>query len=473
MTDSRSLAGGPGRRREFFKILSLASPLAAAQIAQMLMNLTDSVVMGRIDVNSLAAGSLGGNVAFMMIVMAQGLVMSIQPLIAQARGAGDGAVAGRTLAASTLIALVASVPMVLTLTQIDRILIAIGEPQIIADLTLRYEMAFIWAVPAAMLLAVARNYLIAIERPRVTMVVTVIACLGNGVLAWALVFGHLGLPALGLTGSGYATALVWWGSSLALIGYSWYAGLIPTSLFHLTIAEIRTGIAAVMKIGWPISGILIVECSLFVGSSLLMGRFGAAALAAHQICLGIVSLVFMVPLAVGQAATVRVGFHIGAGNPALARSSGFMALAAGVGFMALSAACLVLFVEPVFSLYLDAGDPQRAAVLEIGGQLILVAAAFQLFDGAQVVASGALRGIKDTRAAMVAGIIGYWGLGMPLGAGLAFGLEFGPVGLWWGFAAGLAATSLLLTFRFRHRAAQLVAAHDAKRTIGGALSEVA
>jgi MATE family multidrug resistance protein len=457
MTDSRSPAGEPGRRGEFFKILSLALPLAAAQVAQMVMNLTDSVVMGRIDVDSLAAGSLGGNVAFMMIIVGQGLIMSIQPLVAQARGAGDPSVTGRVLAGSVTIGLLASIPIVVVLTRIDHILILIGEPPAIAALTLRFEQAFAWAVPAAMLLAVARNYLIAIERPRVTMIVTALACPANGLLAWALVFGHLGLPALGLAGSGYATAIVWWGWAIALIGYAFFAELVRPPLFHLTSAEIGSGMRSVLKVGWPIAGVMIVEVGLFAASSLLMGRFGSTALAAHQICLGIASLVFMVPLAIGQAATVRVGYHIGAGRLAAARTAGFLALAIGVFFTAFSAAGLVLFNEPVFSLYLDAADPQREAVLAIGAKMFMVAAAFQLFDGAQTIASGALRGLKDTRAAMIAGTIGYWGLGMPLGAGLAFGAGVGPIGLWWGFAGGLGLTAVLLTLRFHRRTRHLIA----------------
>lgn len=457
VTDSRLTDGGPSLRGEFFKILALASPLAAAQIAQMLMNLTDSVVMGRIDVDSLAAGSLGGNFSFMLIIMVQGLTMSIQPLIAQARGAGDTGIASRTIVAGLLVAIVASVPLIVVLTQIDHVLLALGEPEPIARLTLRYVLAFAWAVPPSLLLAVVRNYLLAIERPRSTMIMTVIACLANGVLAWALVFGHLGLPAFGLAGSGYATAIVWWLSLAALIGYAARAQLIPAGIFALSAKEIRIGLAAVLKIGWPIAGVMIVEVGLFAASSLLMGYFGAVALAAHQICLGITSLTFMVPLSIGQAATVRVGFHIGAGSPVHARAAGFMALAMGIAFTFFSAAALVLCTDPVFSLYLDANDPQRDAVLAIGGPLILVAAAFQLFDGTQAVASGALRGLKDSRAAMIAGIIGYWVLGMPIGVGLAFGLTLGPVGLWWGFAGGLAATAILLTLRFRHKINQLVA----------------
>ncbi len=458
MKDSRLPAGGPSRRQEFFRILSLAAPLAAAQIAQMLMNLTDSVVMGRIDVDSLAAGSLGGNFSFMMIILVQGLIISIQPLVAQARGAGDAAVvAGRTVAAGLVVALAASVPLILVLTQIDRVLIALGEPERIARLTLRYELAFAWAVPPSLLLAAVRNYLLAIERPHATMVVTVVACLANGVLAWALVFGHLGLPALGLAGSGYATAVVWWVSLLALVGYAAHARLIPAGLAVLSARELRIGLAAVLKTGWPIAGIMLVEVGLFATSSLLMGYFGAVALAAHQICLGLISLVFMVPLAIGQAATVRVGFHAGAGAFAHARNAGLMALAMAIGFMFFSASGLVLCANSVFSLFLDAADPQRDTVLAIGGPMILVAAAFQLFDGVQAVASGALRGLKDSRAAMIAGVIGYWGLGMPIGVGLAFGLDFGPIGLWWGFAGGLGATALMLTWRFRHKINRLIA----------------
>ncbi|PKU23291.1 MATE family efflux transporter [Telmatospirillum siberiense] len=465
MMDSRLAAGGPGRRREFFRILSLAAPLAAAQIAQMVMNLTDSVVMGRIDVDSLAAGSLGGNLSFMMIIMVQGLTMSIQPLVAQARGSGDVSSAGRVIAAGLLISLVASVPLIAVLTQIDHILIAMGEPETIARLTLRYELAFVWAIPPSLLLAVVRNYLMAIERPRPTMIVTVAACLANGVLAWALVFGHLGLPALGLAGSGYATAIVWWASLVVLIAYAGRARLIPPGMAALTGWEIRAGVSAVLRIGWPIAGVMMVEVGLFAGSALLMGHFGPVALAAHQICLGIISLTFMVPLSIGQATTVRVGFHIGAGFPVRARDAGFMALGMGLAFTVFSSAALVLCSHAVFSLYLDANDPQRDAVLAIGVHLILVAAAFQLFDGAQAIASGALRGLKDSRAAMVAGLVGYWVLGMPIGIGLAFGLDFGPIGLWWGFAGGLAATAVLLILRFRHKIDRLIIKHP-ERMLG-------
>jgi MATE family multidrug resistance protein len=189
-----------------------------------------------------------------------------------------------------------------------------------------------------------------------------------------------------------------------------------------------------------------------------MGRFGPVALAAHQICLGIASLTFMVPLAIGQAATVRIGFHVGAGALERARRTGFTALVLGIAFMSVMSAGIWFFGQAVFSLYLDPADPQFDEVLALGTQLLAMAALFQVFDGAQVVAACALRGLKDMRASLLAAALGYWGLGLPIGIGFAFGLGYGPIGLWWGFVGGLVVVSVLLSWRFHRRTAQMIAA---------------
>jgi multidrug resistance protein, MATE family len=457
MDGSRTQIGRPSWRRELIDILFLAAPLATAQMAQMAMGITDTIMMGRVSSDALAAGGLGANVAFMLLIVAQGLVSAIQPIVAQGRGAADHTGFGRVLAAGLLLSLLAAVPIILVITHIDALLDTIAEPHQIAVLALQYETAFAWGVPAGLLQFALRNYLSAMERPRVIMVVVMIACVVNLGLNWVLVFGHLGMPALGLTGSGYATSITWWGM---LAGFAFHlrrAGLLPTDLFRPGWAALGQGIAALGKLGWPIAGIYLVEVGLFSVSSLLMGWFGPVALAAHQICLNIASFTFMVPLAIGQAATVRVGFYVGGGALDRARVAGFAAIALGIGFMMVMAATITTLSHPIFYLYLDADDPQLGAVLALGGRLIVIAALFQMFDGAQVVAAGALRGLKDTRAALIAGAIGYWGLGMPIGAGLAFGLGFGPIGLWWGFVGGLVAVSILLTRRFGQRTARLIA----------------
>ena len=444
-----------GWRRELGEILQIAGPLAGAQLAYMLMGVTDSVMMGRISTDSLAAGGVGASFAFMMIYLAMGLLQAIQPVVAQGRGAGDHSGFTRILAAGLVTALICAVPILAVLLGVERIFLAIGEPPVIAHLSWIYVTAFAWAVPAWLCNTALRNYLVALGRTRVIMFTSGTGCLANLVLNWALIFGHLGLPALGLAGSGYATSIVGWSMTMALFAYAIICRLLPHGMLRLTARELGTGLREIWWLGLPIAAMWSVETLLFSGSSLLMGRFGPVALAAHQICINLCSLTYMVPFAISSAATVRVGFQVGADEPRLARIAGFSALALGVSFMAAAAVAICLFSRPIFRLYLDVDDPSFAEVEAIGIKLLLLAALFEVFDGTQVVAAGALRGLRDVRLPLIAGIIGYWVLGFPIGAGLAFGAGLGPVGLWWGFAAGLIVTAFLLSTRFVRLSAQM------------------
>ena len=442
---------------ELSHLLALAVPLAVSQVGLIAMNVTDSVMMGRISAEALAAGGLAGTVAFSMLIFTQGLLMALQPILAQARGAADLGAVPRVLAATFAMALICSVPIILLLLFVDKALILAGTELPLAGMALDYEKGFVWAVPAALWQMTCRYYLSALERPRIILIATLSACLANVLFNWILIYGHLGMPAFGLRGSAYATALSCWGMALSMTIYAARCKLLPEGLIRVTLAELGHGIAELFRIGWPIACTIIAEMGLFSVSTVLMGRFGPVPLAAHQICLGISSLTFMVPMAIGQASTVRVGFHIGAGQPHLARQAGFLSLALGVGFMALSATALKLFSGPVIQLYLDSRDPEIGAVLEVGRQMITLAAIFQLFDGAQTVGSGSLRGLRDTHVAMLFALSGYWGLGLPLGVLLAFFLDFGPTGLWWGFVAGLAAVAMLMTGRFALKSSRLIA----------------
>jgi MATE family multidrug resistance protein len=470
MTGIPTTSGRPSRRRELAEILVLALPLAGAQVATMLMNITDSVMLGHLSSDALAAGGLGANVAFMLIILIQGVQGGMPPLIAQARGAGDHAPIGRAVWGGLITGAVAVVPIMLLLAKVDVFLRLIGEPEAIVRSVLVYERAFIWSIPGSVLVGASRYFLSAMERPRITMIVAFCGVASNVLLNWVLIFGHLGLPALGLAGSGYATSISW---TLMALGYAAYIGwqhLLPRDFWRIAWADRRQGVAAVFKLGWPIAGIYAVEVGLFSVSSLLVGRFGPVAVAAHQICLSVSALTFMVPLAISQAATVRVGFHMGAGAVVRARLAGFTAIGMGVGFMACMAGVLAFGRHLVFAFYLDAGDPNYAAVVSLGMTLLAVACVFQTFDGAQVVAAGALRGIKDTRVPMLLGALGYWGLGMTIGAGLAFGFGWGPVGLWWGFVCGLVTMSTLLSLRFRGLMGRYVAI-QALHHLPGALPE--
>ncbi len=445
-------------RIELSQLLALAVPLAVSQVWLIAMNVTDSVMMGRLSAESLAAGGLAGTVAFSMLIFTQGLLMALQPILAQYRGAGDLAAVPRVVAATFAMALICSVPIILSLLLVDKLLILSGTEAPLAAMALDYEKGFVWGIPAALWQMTCRYYLSALERPRIILISTLAACLGNVLFNWILIYGHFGMPAFGLRGSAYATSLSCWGMALSMTIYAARRKLLPDGILHVRLAGLGKGLAELFRIGWPIACTIIAEMGLFSVSTVLMGRFGPVPLAAHQICLGISSLTFMVPMAIGQASTVRVGFHIGAGQPYLARQAGFLSLGLGIGFMALSATGLKLFSGPVIRLYLDANDPEMESVLAIGRQMITLAALFQLFDGAQTVGSGALRGLKDTHAAMIFAMTGYWGLGLPLGVLLAFFLGAGPTGLWWGFVAGLAAVALLMSGRFAMKSSRLVAA---------------
>lgn len=439
---------------ELRALLALAVPLAISQVGLIVMNLTDSLMMGRLSADSLAAGGLAGNVAITLIFVPQGLLIAMQPILAQMRGetlthgGHQPALVAPSLAASFALALVGSLPIILALTQIDRLLRLTGTSTALAAMALDYEYGFIWAVPAALWQVCCRYYLAAMERPRVILVTILVACVANFAFNWLLIWGHFGLPALGLRGSAYATATSCWGMAIGLTLYCYWNHLFPPGFLRVRASAFWRAMRELLHVGWPIAGSTLLEIGLFSASTLLMARFGAVPLAAHQICLGIASVTFMVPMAIGQAGTVRIGLHVGAAEPALARTAGLLSLALGIGFMSLSALGLNLLALPIVTLFISAEDPQLPAILQIGTKLISVAAIFQIFDGAQVVASGALRGYRDTRATMLAALFGYWVIGLPLGSLLAFGLDWGPVGLWWGFVAALAMVACLLCWRF-------------------------
>ena len=318
-------------RVELSQLLALAVPLAVSQVGLLAMNVTDAIMMGRISAESLAAGGLAVTVAFSMLIFTQGLLMALQPILAQSRGAADLTAIPRTVAATFAMALICSVPIVLLLLFVDKLLILTGTDASLAAMALDYEKGFIWGVPAALWQMSCRYYLSALERPRIILITTLVACCTNVFFNWILIHGHLGAPAFGLRGSAYATSLSCWGMAVTMTVYTARASLFPEGLLRVRLDELWTGMKELFRIGWPIACTLIAEMGLFSVSTVLMGRFGPVPLAAHQICLGISSLTFMVPMAIGQASTVRVGFHIGAGQPHLARQAGFLALGLGVG----------------------------------------------------------------------------------------------------------------------------------------------
>jgi MATE family multidrug resistance protein len=332
----------------------------------------------------------------------------------------------------------------------EALLLAIGQEPRLAALAGDYVRALMWELPLFCGFIVLRGFLAAMERPGPALGVSLVAIGVNALLVWLLVFGAFGWPGLGVAGAGIATTLTA-GFMLATLGL-----LIARDRmfrrFRLLGRFWRSDwprLAELFRIGLPIAGAMLLEIGVFTGAALVIGWLGAAAVAAHAIAIQMASATFMVPMGIGQAATARVGLAAGAGDAAGAARAGWTAVALGAGFMAAMAVALILAAGPLAWLFLDPADPRAAAAAALGASLLTVAGVFQLGDGVQVVAAGALRGLKDTRVPMLFAALGYWGIGLPAGLALAWPAGLGAVGIWIGLAAGLAVVSGLMLWRWR------------------------
>ncbi len=428
--------------------LALAAPLAAANLAQMAMGVTDMVMVGRLGAVPLAAAGLGAMLYFTGGVVLQGILSAVAPLAAHALGGGDRRAAGRIAGAGLALAVLLAVPFVAALTSLDRLLLALGYDHALAAEIGRFLQAIAWGGPAFLGFAVLRSLLAALSHTRAVMAVLLLCVAGNAGLNWVLIYGHLGAPALGMAGSGYASAINQW---VILAGLALCTRMMPgIAGFHLlrsAFAPSWAAMANVLRLGLPIGGIMGVEVGVFLAAGVLMGLLGAAPLGAHQLVLNCAGISFMVPLGLGQAATVRVAYELGAGRAFAARRAAFVALALGIGFMGAMAVVLWTVPQAIIAAYIDISDPANRETVQIARRLLVIAALFQVFDGMQVIAAGALRGYRDTMVPMLLAGFGYWGAGFGGGWLLAFPLGFGPAGLWWGLALGLAVVAILLTVR--------------------------
>jgi len=455
-------AVGTSIRTELHATLALATPLAAANLAQMAMAVTNTVMVGRLGAMPLAAAGLGGMLFFTVGVMLQGILFAVAPLAAHARGAGDRSAAGRVAGAGLALAVLLALPFVTTLTSLDRLLQALGYDTALASEIGRYLRALAWGTPAFLGFAVLRSLLAALSHQRSVMAVLVVCVAGNALLNWVLIFGHLGAPPLGVVGSGYASAVNQW---LMLAGLALCTRIMPglgdLRVLRNTFTASREEMGNILRLGLPIGGIRGIEVGVFVTAGVLMGLLGTAALGAHQLVINCAGISFMVPLGLAQAATVRVAYELGAGRAPAARQAGFVALALGIGFM--GAAAVVLWTVPnaIIAVYVDIADPANRATVQMAQRLIEIAALFQVFDGMQVIAAGVLRGYRDTMVPMLLATLGYWGVGFAGCWLLAFPLGYGAVGLWWGLALGLAVVAILLTLRFHLLAPPLGRAAEA------------
>lgn len=436
--------------REIRETLALTGPLALTQLGQVAMLTTDVVLIGRLGEEALAAGALGHVVLFSALVIGMGTVMATAPLAAQAYGAGRPRTLRRVVRQGLWIALLLTLPFCLLVAPVaGDILRALGQPAGVAARAHEFLSTLLWCLPGAIGFVVLRNFAAAVGRPLSALWVMLAGVPLNALLAWALIFGHLGAPRLEMAGAGLASALVNLFMFAAMLAIA--TRMAPFRRYRILGRFWRpdwSTFRRIFTLGMPIAGAFLMEYGIIAFAAVMMGWIGATAIAAHQVALQIASISFMVPFGIGQAATVRVGHAVGRGDADGVRRAGWCAFVLGVAFMAAMSALIVAMPESLAALFIDPAAPGGARVVEQAATLLLIAAAFQMADGAQTIGLQALRGLNDTAVPMAIALFGYWVIGFPAGYGLGFTAGLGATGIWIGLAAGLGAVAVMATWRF-------------------------
>jgi MATE family multidrug resistance protein len=438
------------RRDELRATMALAWPLILANLTQQLIQATDILLMGRLGATQLAAATLALNLTFTFNLMMLGLLIASSPMMATALGQRFNAVRDvrRTFRAGLWLLLFMLPPYWLILWHVGDLMRVFGQSEELASQGQTFLRAYMWCTAPWLLFQLLRNFVSALERPRVVLWLSLAGIALNALLSWSLIFGHFGLPALGLRGGGIGSTLTWLimcGALVALVSAD-----RQFRRFHLfghwwRFDAQRT--LALVRLGWPIGLTMALEMGVFALAAYFMGWIGAPAVAAHAIALQLAALTFMVPLGLGQAATVRVGLALGRRDrPGIARA-GWTAWVLGVGFMGAMALVMWAIPRQLVTLFLN-DVPANALVIALAVSFLRVAAAFQLVDGAQVIGAGMLRGLHDTRWPLMFALVGYWVVGLGIGAWLAFAQDWKGVGIWVGLASGLAAVAALMLARW-------------------------
>lgn len=449
----RSVAGLPGAallRSELGHTLRLAGPLVLTQLAWVGMMAVDTAMIGRLGAEPLAGATLSLMAFFLVYVACFGVMIATASLASQAFGARRPRLVRRVVRQGLWASLILTLPWLVLFEWMGAFLALIGQPAATLPHAEAYIATLKWSLPFSIAFAVLRNFCSALNRPMVAMWVMLVGLPLNALLDYALIFGHFGFPRLELTGAGLTTTLVNAAMFLTLLAIAVIRK--PFARYQILLRFWRPDwelFRRIFRIGTPIAGSQLLEAGFFISVAFVMGQFGVTAIAANMIALQWPHIAFMVPLGIGQAATVRVGHAVGRRDVEAAYRAGWMAWRIALVFMACMSVIVLLIPEAFASLFLDTDRADSEAVLSLAVTFLFYAALFQVVDGLQAVANGALRGLNDTTMPMVFAAISYWGVGLAVGAGLAFGTGLDGEGLWIGFVAGLSTSALLLTARFR------------------------
>jgi MATE family multidrug resistance protein len=431
------------RREDLRAMLGLATPVVLIQVGMMLMGVVDTIMVGHVSAVALAAVALGNLYFFGLGVFGMGTLMVLDPVVAQAVGARDAPAIARGVQRGVLVALMLAVPATLLLLPAEPFMTMARQPAEVVPHAAAYAVRLAPGVLPFFLFIVLRQSLQSMHLTRPIMITIVVANLANAGLNWVLIFGHLGAPRLGVVGSAWATTSSRWILVLLLLGLTWRT-LKPHLLPIRPEIWQWAPLGRMLRLGIPIGCQYTLEFGAFAFVALMMGWLGTRAMAGHQVAINLASLTFMVPLGVADAASILVGHAVGREDLPGTRGAARAALLCGMGFMSCTAIVFLSLPGPLARLYTT-----ELSVLAVAAGLIPLAGVFQVFDGTQVVAGGILRGLGETKVAMLVNLLGYWFFGLPISYLLGFVLGLGPAGLWYGLVLGLAATATILLVRVR------------------------
>jgi MATE family multidrug resistance protein len=424
--------------------LTLAIPIMAGQVSQMVMGLIDSAMVGGVGVLPLAASAFANNVLMVPFVFGIGLLTSLSVRASQSHGAGDNRESGEVLRHGMAMAAVAGLLMTFLAWVLSFHLDKFGQPADVVVEARTYLLLMGLSIVPAMLALGLKQFCEALNNPWPPTLILLAAVPLNVLFNWLLIYGNLGFPAMELAGAGYATLLARIIAFVLIVVYVWRsASLRPSLPVNWRDKWEGERFASLLRIGIPAALQVSLEVGAFALGGLFAGWLGKDSLAAHQIALACAGTTFMLPLGLAIATTIRIGQAIGSGDLQRVRPIGFNSFALALVSMALTATLFWIFADPIAGSFVK---DQNVALL--AARLLVITALFQLFDGLQVVGAGALRGLSDATMPMVFCFVAYWLVGVPLGYYAAFSLEWGVAGIWGGFALGLACIAVLLVWRF-------------------------
>ncbi|WP_296475492.1 MATE family efflux transporter [Roseinatronobacter sp.] len=431
------------------RVLALGLPLAGSHLAQFMLAVTDTIMLGWYGVVDLAAGVLGAALFFAVFTFGTGFANAVMPMVATAASSGQETEVRRATRMGLWLSIAFGLGALPVFWFSGALLTALGQPEDVIPLAEAYMRLLGFSLVPALIVMVLKNYLAALGRTQVALWITVAAVVLNVGLNWMFIFGNLGMPEMGVRGAALATIAV----NLVTAGaLALYCALQPAlkryTLFQRFWRADWQAMGQVWRLGWPIGVALVAETALFSAATVMIGWIGTHELAAHGIALEITAMLFMVHLGFSNAATVLVGRARGQRDQAALRMGAKVAVAVSMAFATVTMVLYIAAGPFLVGLFLSPDEPARATIITIGASFLIVAAVFQLTDGAQVMAMGLLRGVQDTRGPMLIAAFSYWGVGLPTSYLFGIVLGWGGEGVWAGLVVGLSVAAVLLMLRF-------------------------